>query len=125
QFIPEDARKEKRFPARIADDAVFLRIGFHCANRRPPDQARVTRKVYADRGRDRNTRSGIRTGAKPNNDSFRSAKFSSSGLEILEKRCRIFSVVRPFARELDFAVQPRQAAARGGEFKRENFHSCD
>jgi hypothetical protein len=62
--------------------------------------------------------------AKSDSDRFRSAKFSSTP-EVLEKRCGVFSVVRPFARELDFAVQPRQAAARGGKFKRENFHDRD
>ena len=50
---------------------------------------------------------------------------SSHDLEVLEKRCGIFSIVRPFARELDFAIQPRQAAARGGKFKRESFHDGD
>src|SRR4029077_15029104 len=97
----EDVREEKRFPARVANRTVFLRFAFHCANRGIPDQARITGKLYPDRGRTRDARPGIRTGAKSDNDRFRSAKSSSNRLEILEKRRGIFSVVRPFARELD------------------------
>src|SRR5262249_39355021 len=97
-FIFEDAREEKRSSARVANRTVFLPIAFHCANRGIPDQARITRKLYPDRGRNRDARSGIRTGTKADYDGFRTAKFSSHGLEVLEKRCGIVSVVRPFAR---------------------------
>ena len=51
--------------------------------------------------------------------------FLRHSLQVLEKRCGVFSIVRPLARELDFAVQPRQAAARGGQFKGESFHDRD
>src|SRR5262249_12447573 len=95
------------------------------ANRGISDQARITRKLYSDACRNRDARCGIRARAKSDNDRFRSAKFSSRFLKVLEKRCGIFSVVRPFARELSFAAQPNETAARTGKFKCESFHQGD
>src|SRR5262249_2688993 len=123
--ILEDVRKEKRFPTRVANHTVFLRIGLHYANRGIADQACITRKLYPDRGRNRDPCSGIGAGAKSDNNRFRSAKRSLHGLEVLKKRYRIFSIVRPFTRELDCALQPGQAASRSGKFKRESFHDGD
>src|SRR5262245_39758325 len=115
-------RQEKGFPAGVADHTVFLRIEFHRANRGIPNQACITRKLHADRSRNRNARSGIRTRAKSDDDRFRRAKFFSHSLEILEKRRRVFSIVRPFASKLNFAISPGTADALRGKFKRESLH---
>ena len=43
-------------------------------------------------------------------------------IEILEEARGVFPVVRPFMPIFDLSIEPGEAAAGGGKFKRENLH---
>ena len=123
QVIRPDMRKEKRFPAGIADYAVFVSAAIPCEKSTENHQTRTGRKLQPDCGRNSDAGPSVRPGPSPTIIVSGEPNFCITASRSRKRERNFFDRFRPLEREIGSLLsRPRQTAARRGKFQRKNFH---